>query len=128
MSSYYGLPEITPRSLHSLVESFRDEPGGSEQLQRYVRAYTVNLQTVTSYSYSDDYMSSSLSTPQCDRNCKILHYCQITRLSYLDLKRCLRDITSWNNANNISISFFIVFTSIFIHFIIFYVFFFSSVF
>ncbi|CAB3367622.1 Hypothetical predicted protein [Cloeon dipterum] len=101
LTSFYGLSEVSARSLHRLAETFRHTED-TELFERYVRANTVSMQPAhNSYTYNNGYSSSGLvdtGGPTCDRQCQQKHYCSVTRVSYPELKRCLRDDTVWSSA------------------------------
>ncbi|KAI5703350.1 hypothetical protein M8J75_010701 [Diaphorina citri] len=72
LTSYYGLNELSPRSLHELAQSFT--LSNSLLFERYHRAYAVNF----NHHYQ-----------HCDSNCRHTHYCAITKLEFSDFRNCL---------------------------------------
>ncbi|XP_046667203.1 acid sphingomyelinase-like phosphodiesterase 3b [Homalodisca vitripennis] len=68
-TSYYGLTNITPSSLHELASSFRHD---SPSFDRYYRANSVGL-----------------SMGHCDGPCTLTHYCATTRVEYSEFRHCL---------------------------------------
>ncbi|KAL1459813.1 hypothetical protein WDU94_011767 [Cyamophila willieti] len=72
LTSYYGLNEVSPRSLHELAQSFT--LSNSILFERYLRAYSV--------SFNHHYQ-------HCDSNCRHTHYCAITKLEFSDFRNCL---------------------------------------
>lgn len=71
-TSYYGLRNVSPASLHELAESF-STPEGTTNFQNYFSANSVRY-----HSYN-----------QCDANCLRYQYCAITRVDYEDYQMCL---------------------------------------
>ncbi|XP_059473805.1 acid sphingomyelinase-like phosphodiesterase 3a [Neocloeon triangulifer] len=102
LTTYYGLSEVTPRSLHRLAETFR-HVADTELFERYVRATRVSTQPAThSYSsYLDSSSSSGLvdlaGSQGCEGACQRRHYCAVTRVAYPELQRCLRDDAVWSS-------------------------------
>nr|XP_024214780.1 acid sphingomyelinase-like phosphodiesterase 3b [Halyomorpha halys] len=79
LTSYYGLTEVTAKSLHELASTFQ-EPN-SRLFERYYVANAVRM-----YSSPKDGM--------CDTSCAQSHYCAVTRLENSEYRSCLEAAAS----------------------------------
>ncbi|KAJ3641479.1 hypothetical protein Zmor_027986 [Zophobas morio] len=78
-SSYYGISEITPNTLHQLADKLT-AVNHNTFFDRYYTANSVKL-------YSNPHQS-------CDANCAHNHYCAITRVDYEEFAHCLKTAAS----------------------------------
>jgi sphingomyelin phosphodiesterase acid-like 3 len=78
-SSYYGISEITPNSLHQLADKLTSA-SHNDYFRRYYSANSVRM----------------YNNPQsgCDANCAHTHYCAITRVDYHEFEHCLKTAAS----------------------------------
>ncbi|XP_068912166.1 acid sphingomyelinase-like phosphodiesterase 3b [Tenebrio molitor] len=78
-SSYYGISEITPNSLHQLADKLTSA-SHNDYFRRYYSANSVRM----------------YNNPQsgCDANCAHTHYCAITRVDYQEFEHCLKTAAS----------------------------------
>ncbi|XP_017779074.1 PREDICTED: acid sphingomyelinase-like phosphodiesterase 3b [Nicrophorus vespilloides] len=80
-SSYYGISNITPLSLHNLAEKLtQSTPTENPSFNRYYRANSVRM-------YSG-------GVGGCDSNCAHTHYCAITRVDYEEYDHCVKTAAS----------------------------------
>ncbi|CAH0552510.1 unnamed protein product [Brassicogethes aeneus] len=80
-SSYYGINDITPITLHSLADKMTpNAPNNNPLFTRYFRANSVR----------------TFNGPQnvCDSYCAHGHFCAITRLDFLEFEQCLKAAAS----------------------------------
>ncbi|KAF2879438.1 hypothetical protein ILUMI_26738 [Ignelater luminosus] len=81
-SSYYGITNITPLSLHNLAEKLTQlSPSDNTAFSRYYRANSVRM-----YDGSTNH--------GCDLSCAHNHYCAITRIDYHEHEDCLKTAAS----------------------------------
>lgn len=81
-SSYYGITNITPLSLHNLAEKLTQySPSGNPTFTRYYRANSVRIHNESQIHI-------------CDLSCAHNHYCAITRIDYHEHEDCLRTAAS----------------------------------
>lgn len=79
-SSYYGLSNISPLSLHTLAEKLTQSSTNEKpSFNKYYKANSVRM-------YSS-------STTSCD-NCAHTHYCAITRVDYEEYEQCVKTAAS----------------------------------
>ncbi|KAK4883010.1 hypothetical protein RN001_006329, partial [Aquatica leii] len=81
-SSYYGITNITPLSLHNLAEKLTQySPSDNPTFTRYYRANSVRI-----HNESQIHL--------CDLSCAHNHYCAITRIDYHEHEDCLKTAAS----------------------------------
>ncbi|XP_050536756.1 acid sphingomyelinase-like phosphodiesterase 3a [Daktulosphaira vitifoliae] len=71
LTQYYGLHEITPRSLHEVAETFQLD--NSIQFDRYIEANSVRLH----------------QSRECNLECRRMHYCAVRELDYSRFHSCV---------------------------------------
>lgn len=71
LTHYYGLHEITPRSLHAIAETFQDDE--SAQFDRYIEANSVR----------------QFKPKDCNLECRRAQYCAVTELDYGRFHSCV---------------------------------------
>nr|XP_022908691.1 acid sphingomyelinase-like phosphodiesterase 3b [Onthophagus taurus] len=75
-SSYYGISNITPLSLHTLAERLTSQSGIYDStFKNYYRANSVKM-------HKDHH--------NCDANCAHIHFCTITRVDYEEHENCMK--------------------------------------
>ncbi|XP_031332581.1 acid sphingomyelinase-like phosphodiesterase 3a [Photinus pyralis] len=81
-SSYYGITNITPLSLHNLAEKLTQcIPSDNPTFTRYYKANSVRI-------HNDSQIHL------CDLSCAHNHYCAITRIDYHEHEDCLKTAAS----------------------------------
>ena len=70
----FNIPDVSPQSLHSLVQTFQDQ--NSKNFDKY-------------YHYN----SVSAGREHCDKDCKTAQICAITKIDFDDYNECLELFT-----------------------------------